>query len=259
MLKHLRLCLQREHFCSTTLELQATEKKSTDNHPNKAREGQMCTKACWKLLKSWEWMKNLLFKPALCHYYHSMHIIAKIMFSNRFLRYSHHICHWPVKQIVPPLNSLHWLSQKLTCRATQTNLFRSSGSQTTDHRLEKLQWLKTHSIHFLWLWHNVWHLSLTGIGDSKAVGRLDVVDVWNQVEWGFRGVWTRVVEKYGQAESCILLIRVSYKQPTWKEWEEERMSDCNEERKEKEVLMFFKGIVHPKMENSVLISAFLSL
>lgn len=148
MLKHLRLSLHREHFCSTTLELQATEKKSTENHPNKARDRQMCTKACWKLLKSWEWMKNLLFKAALCHY-HSMHIIAKIMFSNRFLRYSHLICHWPVKQIVPPSNSLHWLSQKLTCRATQTNLFRSSGSQTTDDWLENLQWLKTHSIHFL--------------------------------------------------------------------------------------------------------------
>lgn len=73
--------------------------------------------------------------------------------------------------------------------------------------------------------------------------------MWNQVERGFCGIRTRVVKKYGQAESGIFLIRISYKQPSWKEREEERISDCKEERKEKEVHMYPRGIVHPKKKS----------
>lgn len=37
--------------------------------------------------------------------------------------------------------------------------------------------------------------ALTCIGDGEAVGRLYIVDVWDQVKRGFRGIWAGVVKK----------------------------------------------------------------
>lgn len=38
--------------------------------------------------------------------------------------------------------------------------------------------------------------ALTCIGDGEAVGRFYIVDVWDQVERGFCGIWAGVVKKY---------------------------------------------------------------
>lgn len=56
--------------------------------------------------------------------------------------------------------------------------------------------------------------TLTGVGDSEAVGCLDVVHVRHQVERGFRGVWAGVVQEDGETESSVLLICVSDEQAT---------------------------------------------
>lgn len=37
--------------------------------------------------------------------------------------------------------------------------------------------------------------ALTCVGDGEAVGRLYIVDVWDQVKRGFRGIWAGVVKK----------------------------------------------------------------
>lgn len=75
-----------------------------------------------------------------------------------------------------------------------------------------------------WLQHiDTW---LTGVGDCEAVGRLDVVHVRHQVERGFRGIWTGVVQEDGQTKGCVLLISVSDEQTAWTEerrTSEERM------------------------------------
>lgn len=57
---------------------------------------------------------------------------------------------------------------------------------------------------------------LTGVGDSEAVGCLDVVHVRHQGEWGFRGIGAGVVQEDSQAEGRVLLIGVSDEQTTCK-------------------------------------------
>lgn len=37
--------------------------------------------------------------------------------------------------------------------------------------------------------------ALTCVGDGEAVGCLYIVDVWDQVKRGFRGIWAGVVKK----------------------------------------------------------------
>lgn len=61
---------------------------------------------------------------------------------------------------------------------------------------------------------------LTGIGDGKAVGRLDVVHVRHQVERGFRGVRAGVVQEDCQTKGSVLLISVSDEQTAWTEGKE---------------------------------------
>lgn len=36
---------------------------------------------------------------------------------------------------------------------------------------------------------------LTCIGDSKAVSSLYIVDMWDQVKGGFRGIWAGIVKE----------------------------------------------------------------
>lgn len=55
---------------------------------------------------------------------------------------------------------------------------------------------------------------LTGVGDSEAVGRLDVVHVRHQVERRLGGVGAGVVQEDGETEGGVLLIGVSDEQTT---------------------------------------------
>lgn len=75
---------------------------------------------------------RLVFVKVLCHFlalHFMLHylistplVLKKGHFSSKFPKHTY-VSHWSDKQVAPPLNSYYWLSQRLTCRATQTNIF----------------------------------------------------------------------------------------------------------------------------------------
>lgn len=73
-------------------------------------------------------------------------------------------------------------------------------------------------------------VELTGIGNSEAVGSLNVVHVGYQVKGGLRCIRACVVKKNGQPKGSVLLICVPDEQPACRR---ERECSKKERREEK--------------------------